>query len=199
MDDDLFDDWSSLATEDDDDIDDALEALLTEDDEARRRRGRRRRPVRTGSGANYYRPRPQRQYVTQPQLQSALARSEKDVKANASAIKTVNGRLGSLSSDQQRHASLLKREVAARKKETEKLKGNLQMATLLPLLSTGGSVTTTTATEIGGATVPAGTRLQTAPDSFSALLPLLLLGDGLGGGGDSSSGLLLALVLSQKK
>lgn len=206
---DLLDDEDFLGEDfDDEDFDDELAELLEDDDEARRRRrrrSRRRRPVRTGRGRGYYRPRTQPgKTVSQGQLQASLTRVQKDVRANAAAIKTVNRRVDGVSAEQGRQAAALKKEVVARKKETDKLKNNLQLATLLPMLSSGSTVTVTedikgTAPADGGAApilIPKDTKLQKAADSFSSMLPLLLLGDGLGG--DSGNALLLAIALSKK-
>lgn len=186
------------AIESDLDFDQELAAMF-EDDERRspvRRPARPvRRPVPTGRGTGYYKPRIPNQNVTQQQLTAALAKISKDVKANAVGVKTVGGRVDTLAAEQKRQADLLRKEVADRKKDAEKMKQNLQLAALLPLLSSK-SITVTEETEIGGAKVPANTKLSVAPDGIGALLPLLLLGgDGLGGG-DGSSTLLLALAVS---
>ena len=210
MDDELYEGLDLLEYDDEDfddeDFDDELTALLEDDDEARRRRrrrSRRRRPVRTGRGSGYYRPRTQTgKTVSQGQLQASLTRVQKDVRTNAAAIKTVNRRVDGVSAEQGRQAAALKKEVVARKKETDKLKNNLQLATLLPLLSGGSTVTVpadVTGKDAAGRDtilIAKDTKLQKAADSFSSMLPLLLLGDGMGGG-DSNNSLLLALVLSQ--
>lgn len=187
----LAEDYESFET--DLEFDEELEALL-EDDEARK--PQRRRPVRTGRGTNYYKPRPSTQYVTQAQLQSALSKISADVKANAAGIKSVGARVDTVRSDQAKLTALVKKDNDARRKELAKLKSGIQMSSLLPLL-TSKQITIARETDIGGTTVPAGTKLSVAPDGISALLPMLLLGDGLGGsGGDSSNGLFLALALS---
>lgn len=200
LDEDIFED---LAIFEDDDADFAElfgEDDFGEDDDAerrrRRRRGRQRRrsAPRTGGQKRYSRPRPSNKYVTQTQLQTALERVRKDVKTNGDAIRKVNARVNTINSRVDSQAAALKKEITERKKETDKLKNNIQLATLLPLLSKK-SITTTSA--VGG--IPAGTKLATEGDSLSTLLPILLLGDGLGGsgsGGDSSNTLVLALALS---
>lgn len=188
---DLLDD-ASEALESDYEFEQDLAAFL-EDDE-RRRRAVRRRPVPTGRGAGYYRPRVENKYVTQAQLQSALGRISKDVKANAVGIKSVGGRVDAVAAEQRKQGELLKKEITERRKDLAKLRSNIQMSSLLPLL-TSKSITVTEADTIGGTPVPAGTRLAVAPDTLSTLLPLLLTGDGLGGG-DSGNSLLLVLALS---
>lgn len=209
LDDDIFEDMDIF---EDDEMDFA--ELFGEDDEfgedddaerrrRRRRRGRRRRrrrSPRTGGRSRYSRRRPSSRYVTQTQLQSALERVRKDVKTNGTAIKKVNTRVNTVNSRVDSQADALKKEVSERKKDTAKLKNNIQMATLLPLLTKKGGLPATTAEDtVGGTPVPAGTKLATEGDSLSSLLPILLLGDGLGGSGssnDSSNSLLLVLALS---
>ena len=203
---DEFDDVDDFDDFDDDEL---AELFFGEadDDDAERRRGRRRRgrrrrlSPRTGGQRRYLRRRPSGRYVTQPQLQAALERVRRDVKKNGNAIKKVNSRVNAVSSRQDRQEGALKKEIKMRKQETAKLKNNIQMATLLPLLTKPKALTATTAADtVGGAPVPVGTKLTTeSSDSLSALLPILLLGDGLGGsgsGGDSSNMLLLVLALS---
>lgn len=186
-------------------LEDALESLesdyefdqelnsFLEDDE--RRRPVRRRPVPTGKGAGYYRPRVENKVVTQAQLQSALAKISKDVKANAAGVKAVGARVDTLAAEQRKQGEVLKKEAADRRREMAKLKSNLQMSALLPLLMSK-SITVAKEATIDGTTIPAGTRLAVAPDTMAMLLPLLMGGDGLGGGGDSSNTLLLALAVS---
>jgi hypothetical protein len=136
--------------------------------------------------------------VTQTQYQSTLKKISEDVKANAAAIKTVSARVDSLAADQKKQAELLKKDGFGRKKELAQLKNGLQMASILPLI-TSKSITLASATEIGGTQVAAGTKISVAPDALTALLPMFLLGDGLGGGGsggDSNNMLIMALALS---
>jgi hypothetical protein len=187
----LEDDLDALDYESDDsEFDGEVVALLEEDAEARRRR---RRPVRTGGGAGYYRPRPTTSNVTQVQLQTALNKISKDVKANAAGIKTVGARVDTVAAAQTRQAQALKKESAQRKAEIAKVKNSLQMAALLPLIT---SKTVTTTGAVDG--VPSGTRLMVAPDTMAMLLPMMLMGDGLGGGsgGDGMNMLFLAMAVS---
>ena len=198
------------ATEDLEAMAEALEDY--EADEAdimeRRRGARYRTPVRTAPGTGLFQMRPQAQYVTQTQLQAALARVGAQIKTNADAIKTLNARVATVSADVAAAATALKKEVADRKKETDTLKRDLrqtrEMAGIIPLLLQPHSVTTTS--DVGG--IQKGTRVMTdSGDSLSAVLPLLLLG-GLGTGGGSGSGsgdggsdssmLLLALLLARR-
>jgi len=184
------------AVESDLEFDEELEALLESDIDAAPRRSVRRRPVPTGRGANYYTARPVNQHVTQAQLQAALAKISKDVKANAVGIKTVGTRVDGVAAEQKKHTDALKKEIAARRRETAQLKSNMQMSAMLPLL-TSKSITVPAGGTVGGKVVDKETKLMVAPDGFAALMPLLMFGDGFGGGsGDSSSGLIMALALS---
>lgn len=180
---------------DDYEFDDELAALVEEDEETRRRPAARR-PVRTGQGAGYYRPRPSTRYVTQAQLQAALAKIGNDVKANATGIKTVGVRVDAVSADHKKQAEILKKEIVQRQKDMAKLKSSLQMSALLPML-TSKTVTVPAGSDIFGTATKEETKLVVAPSPMTALLPMLLSGDGFGGGsGDSSSMVFMALALS---
>lgn len=181
--------------ESDHELDEEL-ALLVESDEEARRARIRRRPVRTGTGSGYYRPRPNNRFVTQAQLQAALAKISNDVKANAAGVKAVGVRVDAVAAEQRRQNDAAKKEATKRREELSKLKNGLQMSSLLPLI-TSKSIEVAETTDIGGTRVEKGTRLQVAPDTLSTLLPLMLFGDGLGGsGGDNSQSLLMVLALS---
>ncbi len=197
----LEDELEALGDVGDYESDDELAAFLEEEEAVRRRR----RPVRTGRGAGYYRARPSGRYVTQTQLQSALGKISKDVKANAVGIKTVGGRVDAVSAEQKKQGEVLKKQAGERKQEIGKLKSGLQMASILPLVTSKPPITTTATDTIGGVSVATGTKIAIAPDALTALLPMFLLGDGLGGsssgsggnsGGDSSNMLILLLALS---
>lgn len=195
------------------DLYEAIEALDLEDDEAffeddeaddeARRNGRAalrfRRPVRTGGAGSYYRPRPASgatKYVTQPQLQAALARVSADVKANAEGIKTVNTRVNTVSSAQASQATALRKEVVVRKKETTALKADVKkardFAMMQLLLQKPPKVIDKDGT----------TELKVV-DQNDLLMPLVLMG---GLGGDSGGGglgggdnmMLMALVLMDR-
>lgn len=178
----------------DDEFDEAFAALIDEDEEAARRR---RRPARTSRGQGYYRARPTNRYVTQAQLQAALAKVGKDVKGIATSVSAVGARVDTVKADQAKQLAMMKKEAAERRKDTAKLKSGMQMAALLPML-TSKTITVKAGTEVGGTKVTEDTRLAVAPDSMAMLLPMLMMGDGFGGGsgGDSSNMLFLALALS---
>lgn len=198
----LLDDLDAMDY-DEDDVFEVFEDDEEDEDLAerrRRRRPRRRSAPRTARGKYSGIRRPSSRYVTQIQLQTALAKVSTDVRTNGVAIKKVNGRVNTLSSEQGRQAAALKKEIKERKDENAKLKNNIQMATLLPLLTKKSLSATTAADTVGGVPVPAGTRLATEGDGLSSLLPILLLsgsgGSGGLGGGDDSNMLLLVLALS---
>jgi hypothetical protein len=169
---------------------------------------------KTASGRNLYSPRPQTQYVTQAQLQTALAKVGSQVRTNSNAISQVGGRLAAAT-------AAMKKESGDRKKDLTAVKNNLsqtqQMAAILPLLTQPGHITTSQPVmDSTGTTtiINSGTELLVGSDSnTNLLLPMLLLtsvGDGSsgsgggglfgGGGGDGNSSLLmLALVLGLGK
>lgn len=175
--------------ESDEGFDEELEALLESDES--RRRPRRTPPVGTGRG--YYRPRPTN-YVTQPQMAQALLRISGDIRANGAAIKTVGARA---EATERRLTGVVKKEASDRRKALAKIKSGMQMAALLPML-TSKTITTRQDDELGGVEIKAGTKLSVAPDGMAALLPMMLMGDGFGGGsgGDDGGGNMLFLALA---
>lgn len=184
---DLYDAFETLDVEDDETF--FFEADDEADDEATRfaRNGRGaarfRRPVKTGRGGGYYRPRPAAgatRYVTQPQLQAALARVSADVKSNSEGIKTVNGRVNTLSTEQAAHTTALRKEIAERKKEGSATKAELKKAQDFALLQ----LLLNKPPKVFAAD---GTTELKVQEQNSSILPLLLLSGGMGGG-DSSGG-----------
>jgi hypothetical protein len=174
---------------------------MDESDEAARSWSRPQRP-KVASGKNLYSPRPQSQYVTQAQLQTALAKVGSQVRTNSNAISQFGSRLSSTTAS-------LKKEAVDRKKDLNAVKSNLsqtqQMTAILPLLTQPQSVLDNDA----GSSLNGQNVLVASNNSLNLLLPLLLLtsigGDGSsssggcgqfgGGGGDNSTLLMLALVL----
>jgi len=160
--------------------------------------------VATGRGL--YRPRPTTQYVTQAQLETALAKVGGQIRTNSSAISTLNNRVAGAS-------AVAKKEAADRKKDTTALKNNLsqtqQMAAIMPLLTQPQHITVseTIDDDNGNPQIPSNTELLVnGNNTTSLLLPLLLMssvgggdsssGGGIfGGGGDNSTLMMLALVL----
>lgn len=127
--------------------------------------------------------------VTQSDLINATRKLDEKIGVNARAIKSIEGRVNTVASHQTRQGKHL---------ETVKndLKSLREISTLLPLLTTQKS------TNIGGTEVLVPTN-----DTFSKLLPILMLSGGLGGGTSSSGssdamggmGLPLLLVLASQK
>jgi hypothetical protein len=84
-------------------VDQMLDALIESDEDMserkkRQRRGRaKNRPVPAAKGTSAYRePAGSKQFVTQKQLETALARVGADVRRNATGIKTLNTRVGAV-------------------------------------------------------------------------------------------------------
>lgn len=192
--------------------DEIYESDESDEMEARRRRGRQ--PVRVARPSTYVTPRApagQQQYVTEAQLQAALARVGAQIRTNSTAIRQVNGRADTLANDQRRQVAAQRRENGAIRRDVRQTR---ELAAILPLLTPRPqSVALSTAV----ANLPQGERVvvDRGTDTLSSLLPILLLG-GLGGSSPSPSGngagagtgseggmdqsmlLVLALVLGQQ-
>jgi hypothetical protein len=154
-------------------VDEVDEAL----DEARR--GPSRPPVRTSGGGNTYRPRPNNNTVTQAQLQAALARVSGQINTNSTAIKTVDGRVRGLTSEQVRVTGALRREIADRKKESEAARREIQstreMAAILPIISKGNPLVGLLAIGMGGSLFGGSGGSSTGDSNSNWLLPAILL------------------------
>lgn len=218
------DDLEEFPEEDEEEFEDLMEEFgAGEDDEGiegaedverRRRRRRRRRSSyksrgvgAAGSGRSF-RPRLEKSYATQAQLQAASARLDKKISVNGQAIKKVNGRVNDLGKRHARdvtalrgrldnHADAIKKERAARSKADEKLRKDLQMAMMLPMMMqpTPLTVTAALATSSG---FEEGTKLATVKDdTLSMMLPLMFMGGGEGGD-NSMMMLALAMAMSGK-
>src|SRR5215469_12262939 len=103
-----------------------LEAILEslEADEADEADEAVRRPFRsptTASGRGLTPPQMQTGYVTEARLRHALARVGEQIKTNSDAIKAVNGRISTLSTDVSRQSTALKKEIEERKKDNNGL------------------------------------------------------------------------------
>ena len=114
-----------------------FEALESESESAERRGGRWA-PPRRATGSGLFTPRPTTNYVTQVQLQTALAKVGAQIKTNSDGITAINSRINTVSSEQTRVTAALKKEAEDRKKDLEAQKRDtnqkLQLLTLLPLL-----------------------------------------------------------------
>jgi len=131
-------------------------------------------PVRTAPRQSAYTPRPSGPagYVTQAQLQAALARVNAQMTTNSNAIRMVDGRVRQVIGEQGRQSAALRREVADRRRETEGLRRDLQftreLSAVIPLIQAANP-------RIGSVL------------SLAHLLPSDFLG-GYGGGGGGGGG-----------
>lgn len=198
---------------DDDDGDaefEALDLLFTgegdeEGDEDRRRRRRRRkrrsrrRGVKTARGRSLFSRPASKRYVTQAQLKAGLDRVGKEIRTNAAAIKTVNGRVASVSRRVSNNTTVNEEQSRAIAKNRKCLNETREMMLLTTLLSGGARTLQTTAAVVdagGRQILPANTQLSLAETSNrSRLLPLLLMGQSCGDSGSGLGGNPLALVL----
>jgi hypothetical protein len=182
---------------------------LESESESEAAEGRGRAPKRPSSQPSFKPRQPPNapNYVTQTQLEAALARSDGKIKTVADGVATINSRLGALAVASKKEAEARKKSVDTQSKD---LNQKLQLLALLPLLvqppvlkkpldSTGHPLL-----EADGVTP---IKALVAPDksTLDALLPLLMVtgmgspgGGGLGfgdGSGDNSM-MMLALVLA---
>jgi hypothetical protein len=199
---------------------DEMEALMgafgeaDEADEADPEQVRRSfyRPPRTAPGRVPPRPLPPTtsgNFVTQVQLQAALAGIASQIRTNSEALKTLSSRIATANRDEARAGAALKKEAVQRKKDIANLTNNVQMSMLFSLMLQPKSITTTQ--NIMGAPgagvdpavqINAGTKLTTAGDNtLGLLLPFMLLGGGLGTGsgmggmGDQNNMMMMMLLL----
>jgi LysM repeat protein len=171
-------------------------------DEARRPLRRPMPRPRVPNGRGLFRARlpggqtPGANYVTQTQLQAALARVGAQIKTNADATTAVANRANALS-------SRLDQETAARKKETtalrKDLKGSRDMS-ILPLLLTKPPELTLTRQNANDNNSPITNVAVKSADNTLPLLLIMMMG-GMGGegkGDDNNMMLMLALVMMNK-
>ena len=132
-------------------------------------------PVRTAPRQSAYTPRPSGTsgYVTQAQLQAALARVNQQMSTNSNAIRAVDGRVRNVIAEQGRQTVALRKEISDRRKDTDALRRDLQftreLSAVIPLIAASSPKL--------GALLP-----------LAHLLPSDFLGNtGLGGSGSSSS------------
>lgn len=185
-----------------------IEGLESESEAAE---GRGRAPKRPSSQPSF-KPRPAPNapnYVTQTQLEAALARSDSKIKTVADGVSTISARIAALGGASKKEAEERKKSVDTQSKDMNQ---KLQMLALLPLLVSPPSFKKPMVTVAGtpyALTDDAGNVIKNVagPDksTLDALLPLLLVtgmgspgsgGIGLGGDGSDSSMMMLALVLA---
>jgi hypothetical protein len=158
--------------------------------------GRGRRPTRpTGPQGVGYRPQPQAAYVTKAELQAVTDRIDRDFAATRTGLQQVGSRIDAFAAQHTRDITKIRQEA----------RQQAELSALLPLLMRPQTRQITTATN----GLQAGDRVVVdGSDTFATLLPLLLVGGGLGGsgttgggglfGGDSSGMLVLALAMSRR-
>ena len=167
--------------------------------------GRGRGSVRRPSSQPSFKPRPAPgtpQYVTQAQLEAALARSDGKIKTVADGVTQINTRLNGLAVAAKREAEERKKTLDSQNKD---LNQKLQLMAMLPMLMTPPSVPVIDTNN----NVLLPNVLVPDPSSLNKLLPLLLVtgmgGTGGFGGGSDSSGdtgggmMMMALVLALAK
>jgi len=162
---------------------------------------RGRTPPRRPSGQPSFKPRPSPnapQYVTQTQLEAALARSDAKIKTVADGVSTISTRVNATATATRREADERKKAIDTQGKD---LNQKMQLMAMLPVLL---SPKTKNVLDIDGTTVDE----VVVPDdsSLNKLLPLLLVTGmggmgGFGGSSDSSgdsgsSMMMMALVLA---
>jgi hypothetical protein len=175
-------------------LDESMDESMDEaNDEAydEAKRGKRPfKPLNMSRAASAYMQKPSRDAVTQAQLKAVLARVSQQINTNSKAIKVVDGRVRSVSSEQARVTAGLRKELADRKKAILDVRKDLQstreITAILPLLTTLG----------GGSGIAAFAPLLLLGNDVSSDTPNAgggLLG-GLGGGGLTGIIALLAIT-----
>lgn len=167
-------------------------------DEARRRTPlRRRAPVRTAKRGGAVPQRPASGFASKAELTATANRLDARIATNSTAIKTVDSRVSTLTS-----------ENAKLRADLNKMQGGINdvrnMSMLMPMLSSQKTVTTTET--VSG--IPAGSKVVVdSGDSFSKILPLLMFSGSFGGssgqsgsggmfGGDSGGLMMVAMIMA---
>lgn len=150
-------------------------------DEAIRRRMPRRAPVKTAPRGSAYKPRPATTGpVTQAQLKEALAVVSRQVATNSTAIKTLDGRVRGVTTEQARTTAMLRKEIVDRKKDQDAFKKELQstreLAALLPIIAKDNPIIGLLAASSGGGGLFGG-GTSGADGTGSLLMTVLLLGE----------------------
>jgi hypothetical protein len=172
----------------------------SESAEAARGRGAPRRPSPSPS----FKPRPPAgtpQYVTQAQLEAALARSDAKIKTVADGVSTISSRVHATATATRKEAEERKKSIDTQGKD---LNQKMQLMAMLPVLMTPPTIEVL---DKDGTTVD---KVLAADDSsLNKLLPLLLISGmgGIGGvsgssdasAGDGGSMMMLAMVMALAK
>jgi hypothetical protein len=175
----------------------------SESEAAEAARGRGPSPRRP-SGAPSFKPRPAPgtpQYVTQTQLEAALARSDAKIKTVSDGVSTISTRVNAVSAATRKETDERKKALDAQGKDMNQ---KMQLMAMLPVLMTPPTVGPMK--DAAGHNV--GNVLAEDDSSLNKLLPLLLI-SGMGGAGGfgstSSDGtgdnsmMMMALVLALAK
>jgi hypothetical protein len=175
---------------------------------------RRRQRVPVARPTTYLPPRRPggQQYVTQTELQAALARVGAQITTNSNAIRRVDNRTQTIASDQRRQVAAQRRENTAIRREVRETR---ELAAILPLL-TPRPQSVALSTPVANLAQGERVVVDRGTDTLTTLLPLLLLGglggsgattdttgggsaSGGGGGLESSSLLLFAILAGQQR
>ncbi len=152
-----YDDYYDVALEDIED-DDAFPEFFEDDGELdieRRRRGRSssRKAPPPGARGKYNQPPPSREKVSDAQLRAVVTRIENDIKKLNEVDKTLNTRINAGNARLDRHAAVIKKESAARKKDYAKVNDTLLLSAAvtaaLSLIFRPKTKTVTANTEFG--------------------------------------------------
>ena len=131
-------------------------------------------------------------YVSQPQLEAALARVDGKIKTVTDSSAAVNARVASLQASFKKESEERKKTVDTQSKD---LNQKVQLLALLPLLLKPPTQTGPLKDSVSGNIIwdasnqPIQAVSVPSSGGLDALLPLLLIG-GLGGSGGSGGGLL---------
>jgi uncharacterized small protein (DUF1192 family) len=174
-----------------------------ESDEAARPRGRRMGgPIRTPGRGNNVPTRPQQGFATRTELMATAKRIDDKIATLSTGVKALDGRVRTIDTDIGKLRADLKKESAARSNINGQLNNVMQMSMLLPLLSTQ---TTRKVSTANGELKADDKVVVDSGDSFTKILPILLMSGGLGGGAQSpqqggafggDNGMMMALVVA---
>lgn len=196
------DDLDFLDAAEDDDLDDLIDAIEEDDDsdseDAERRRARRRprRPSRGGGNNNT-----NKKYF-ETKLKGFATKNE--VKAGfkkiAADFSRVNRRVSSVAGAARRNARVNTSQTKAIRELRAELEQQRQMQLMMTLLDSGTSklkIESVTNADKDEKNLVVGTEIKVKEqgDKFSKMLPMLLLGGGMGKGNDSTMMIMMLSML----
>jgi hypothetical protein len=167
---------------------DEAEAFDFESDEsdeaARPRQKRFGGPIRLPNRGNNVPTRPQQGFATRTELMATAKRIDDKIATLSTGVKALDGRVRTLDTEQAKQRADLKKESDARRSLSSQINNVTQMSMLLPLLTTQKTVTMPSPPPAG---FQAGDKVVVdSGDSFSRVLPILLMSGGMGGSSGSS-------------